>query len=278
VSAALRTVALRRTLGRGDAASEILHGIDLEIGRGEFCSIMGPSGSGKSTLMYLLGALDRPSAGAVEIDGVDTARLSESDPRIRNAKVGFVFQFHYLMPFTAPRERDDAQPGRGRWRAGRGARARAARAARPRSEARSTPGRFSGGEHSASRRAQPRQPAARRARRLSDREPRHENGESVSSLRAARRQEGETIKSSSRTTPARGRTHGIVRLQDAPRRRRPAARRARSARASVSSSRRHTAADRKRCRTGRCRLDPTARSRQHGVPPGVHAFLRPGLP
>jgi ABC-type lipoprotein export system ATPase subunit len=98
-TAALRTVKLSRTLGTGDAATEILHGIDLEIGRGEFCSIMGPSGSGKSTLMYLLGALDRPSAGAVEIDGVDTARLSESGlAAVRNAKVGFIFQFHYLMP------------------------------------------------------------------------------------------------------------------------------------------------------------------------------------
>jgi lipoprotein-releasing system ATP-binding protein len=100
---ALQTIAVRRTLGRGDAATEILHGIDLTIGRGEFCSIMGPSGSGKSTLMYLLGALDRPSAGAVLIDGVDTSRMSEAAlAAIRNAKVGFIFQFHYLMPeFTA---------------------------------------------------------------------------------------------------------------------------------------------------------------------------------
>jgi ABC-type lipoprotein export system ATPase subunit len=98
-SLALQCVALRRTLGRGDAAAEILHGIDLSIGRGEFCSIMGPSGSGKSTLMYLLGALDRPSEGAVVIDGVDTSRMSEAElAAIRNAKVGFVFQFHYLMP------------------------------------------------------------------------------------------------------------------------------------------------------------------------------------
>jgi ABC-type lipoprotein export system ATPase subunit len=100
---ALQSLALRRTLGRGDAATEILHGIDLTIERGEFCSIMGPSGSGKSTLMYLLGALDRPSAGAVLIDGVDTSRMSEAElAAIRNEKVGFVFQFHYLMPeFTA---------------------------------------------------------------------------------------------------------------------------------------------------------------------------------
>jgi len=100
---AIETVGVRRTLGSGDAATEILHGLDLVIGRGEFCSIMGPSGSGKSTLMYLLGALDRPTGGSVRVDGVDTATLSEARlAAVRNAKVGFIFQFHYLMPeFTA---------------------------------------------------------------------------------------------------------------------------------------------------------------------------------
>jgi lipoprotein-releasing system ATP-binding protein len=96
---AIRTRALRRTLGSGDNELEILHGIDLEIRRGEFCAIMGPSGSGKSTLMYLLGALDRPSDGEVEIDGVATGDLSEAAlARTRNEHIGFIFQFHYLMP------------------------------------------------------------------------------------------------------------------------------------------------------------------------------------
>ncbi len=100
---ALRVRGLCRTLGEGDAALEILHGIDLEIGRGEFCAIMGPSGSGKSTLMYLLGALDRPTAGEVRVDGVETGDFSPAElAQVRNAKIGFVFQFHYLMPeFTA---------------------------------------------------------------------------------------------------------------------------------------------------------------------------------
>jgi ABC-type lipoprotein export system ATPase subunit len=90
---------LGRTLGEGDARLEILHGLDLEIRRGEFAAIMGPSGSGKSTLMYLLGALDRPSVGEVRIDGADTRGLSEAQlAEVRNRKIGFIFQFHYLMP------------------------------------------------------------------------------------------------------------------------------------------------------------------------------------
>ncbi len=96
---AMETRALRRTLGSGENALEILHGIDLEIERGEFCAIMGPSGSGKSTLMYLLGALDRPTSGQVLIDGIDTKELSEAAlADVRNRKIGFIFQFHYLMP------------------------------------------------------------------------------------------------------------------------------------------------------------------------------------
>ncbi|MBL8842877.1 MAG: ABC transporter ATP-binding protein [Planctomycetes bacterium] len=99
----METRALRRTLGSGENALEILHGLDVVIQPGEFCSIMGPSGSGKSTLMYLLGALDRPTGGQVLIDGIDTKALSEAAlADVRNRKIGFVFQFHYLMPeFTA---------------------------------------------------------------------------------------------------------------------------------------------------------------------------------
>jgi len=91
--------AVVRTLGTGEAANEILHGIDLTIRRGEFCAIVGPSGSGKSTLMYLLGALDRPSAGSVKVDGEEVTSLPESAlAAVRNRKIGFIFQFHYLMP------------------------------------------------------------------------------------------------------------------------------------------------------------------------------------
>ena len=94
---------LRRTLGEGETAVEVLKGLNLKIHQGEFCSIVGPSGSGKSTLMYLLGALDRPDSGQVLIDGHDTRRMKDLElAELRNRKLGFIFQFHYLMPeFTA---------------------------------------------------------------------------------------------------------------------------------------------------------------------------------
>lgn len=90
---------LRRTLGEGDTAVDVLKGINLKIHQGEFCSIVGPSGSGKSTLMYLLGALDRPDSGQVLIDGQDTRLMKDRQlADLRNQKLGFIFQFHYLMP------------------------------------------------------------------------------------------------------------------------------------------------------------------------------------
>lgn len=90
---------LRRTLGEGDTAVEVLKGLNVTIRQGEFCSIVGPSGSGKSTLMYLLGALDRADSGQVLIDGQDTKRLKDLElAELRNRKLGFIFQFHYLMP------------------------------------------------------------------------------------------------------------------------------------------------------------------------------------
>jgi lipoprotein-releasing system ATP-binding protein len=82
---------------------EVLRGIDLTVQRGEIVAIVGQSGVGKSTLLHLLGALDRPSSGAVEIDG--TAVFDFDDRQLaafRNCTVGFVFQFHHLLPeFTA---------------------------------------------------------------------------------------------------------------------------------------------------------------------------------
>ncbi|MBK9975553.1 MAG: ABC transporter ATP-binding protein [Planctomycetes bacterium] len=88
-----------KVLGEGETAFEALKGIDLRITQGEFCAVVGPSGSGKSTLMYLLGALDRPTRGEILIEGANIAGLDDRGlAQVRNSKLGFIFQFHYLMP------------------------------------------------------------------------------------------------------------------------------------------------------------------------------------
>jgi lipoprotein-releasing system ATP-binding protein len=81
----------------------VLHGLDLEVRRGEFAALVGPSGSGKSTLLHLVGLLDRPSGGTVWLAGQDTSRLDDAGlTRFRGRTLGFVFQFHHLLPaFTA---------------------------------------------------------------------------------------------------------------------------------------------------------------------------------
>lgn len=78
---------------------QVLKGIDLEIGSGEIVSIVGPSGAGKTTLLQIMGSLDRPDSGEVIYDGQSIFRLSESRlSRFRNHNIGFVFQFHQLLP------------------------------------------------------------------------------------------------------------------------------------------------------------------------------------
>ena len=82
---------------------QVLKGIDLEINKGEIVSIVGPSGAGKTTLLQIMGTLDEPDAGTVQIDGTVVSRMKEKElSAFRNKNIGFVFQFHQLLPeFTA---------------------------------------------------------------------------------------------------------------------------------------------------------------------------------
>jgi len=82
---------------------EVLRGIDLEINQGEVVSIVGPSGAGKTTLLQIMGTLDAPDSGSVTIDGTLVSKMKERElSAFRNKHIGFVFQFHQLLPeFTA---------------------------------------------------------------------------------------------------------------------------------------------------------------------------------
>ena len=83
--------------------TEVLHGIDLSLRKGEFCAVMGPSGSGKSTLLNIVGLLDRPTAGTLSVCGEETTVLDDRAlTRLRGHNIGFVFQYHHLITaFTA---------------------------------------------------------------------------------------------------------------------------------------------------------------------------------
>jgi putative ABC transport system ATP-binding protein len=90
---------LTKVYGRGDTAVRALNGVSLSVRPGEFVAIMGPSGCGKSSLLHLLGGLDRPTSGRVEVDGHDLGRLSDTAlTELRRRKMGFVFQFFNLIP------------------------------------------------------------------------------------------------------------------------------------------------------------------------------------
>ncbi len=82
---------------------QVLKGIDLTIGKGEVVSIVGPSGAGKTTLLQIMGTLDKADAGTITIDGTNVSKLKEKElSAFRNRHIGFVFQFHQLLPeFTA---------------------------------------------------------------------------------------------------------------------------------------------------------------------------------
>jgi lipoprotein-releasing system ATP-binding protein len=99
MSAILEAQGLRKQYRGGDgSAIDVLSGVDLSVGRGEFVAIVGASGSGKSTLLHLLGALDTPSAGTVRLDGLEFGEQTAAAlAAVRNRKIGFVFQFHHLL-------------------------------------------------------------------------------------------------------------------------------------------------------------------------------------
>jgi putative ABC transport system ATP-binding protein len=90
---------LHKTYKRGPETIDVLHGIDLEIDKGDFVALMGPSGSGKTTLLNLIGGLDSPTAGEIEVAGQRIDRMSGGQlAQWRSHNVGFVFQFYNLMP------------------------------------------------------------------------------------------------------------------------------------------------------------------------------------
>jgi len=99
----LRGVTKRYT--RGKETVDALAGIDLTIGDGDRLVIQGPTGGGKSTLLQMLGGLDRPTAGSVELDGTDMAKLSEAKlTKVRSENIGFVFQSFNLIPTLTAQE------------------------------------------------------------------------------------------------------------------------------------------------------------------------------
>jgi putative ABC transport system ATP-binding protein len=95
----IRAENVTKDLPLGKTVIHALRGVDMEIYRGEMVGIVGPSGSGKSTLLGIIGGLDTPTSGSVEIDGIDISRMGEGKlTEIRNEKIGFIFQFFNLIP------------------------------------------------------------------------------------------------------------------------------------------------------------------------------------
>ncbi len=90
---------VRKVYGSGNNQVAALDGIDLTVDKGEFVAIIGASGSGKSTLLHILGSVDKPTSGKVEVDGTDLSKLNQTQAAIfRRRKVGLVYQFYNLIP------------------------------------------------------------------------------------------------------------------------------------------------------------------------------------
>lgn len=98
-AAVIEARAVEKTYRMGESLVHALRGVELSVAPGEYVAIMGPSGSGKSTLMHIIGCLDRPTAGALLIKGVDTRSLRDNAlAQLRNSAIGFVFQDFNLLP------------------------------------------------------------------------------------------------------------------------------------------------------------------------------------
>lgn len=95
----LKITDIRKTFGTTERVVEVLRGISLEMNKGEAVAITGPSGSGKSTLLHLIGTLDQPTSGTIEVNGANPFSLPEPElAKFRNEVIGFVFQDHHLLP------------------------------------------------------------------------------------------------------------------------------------------------------------------------------------
>ena len=106
----LQCTDLKKIYGTGDTTVCALNGIDLTVSRGEFVAVVGASGSGKSTLLHLMAGVDKPTAGTVEIDGLDVGRLDPTRAALfRRRKVGLIYQFFNLIP-TLTVEKNIALP------------------------------------------------------------------------------------------------------------------------------------------------------------------------
>ena len=94
-----RLTGVSKTYQKGKERVEVLHGLDLEIPRGDFIAIMGPSGSGKTTLLNLLGGLDKPTTGTIVVGDAELSAMSNNQlSNWRSTHIGFIFQFYNLLP------------------------------------------------------------------------------------------------------------------------------------------------------------------------------------